>query len=427
MSASFKNTVIMFSTIIIILIGATIAGHSIEADIESDWEHTSIGAKRKLGVDNENNLLLFSAGANYNYSQSSFFRYSPTGEIELNKTLDMNYLFPSMAYKKIDTEGYMYLYLNGPESLNVWKYTNDINLVEDYIIDVSDDKENLHPPYHHARITEVGTIYLIDDYSYTILNLTHAKNIDHLFKIKESGKLLWSLSFEQVIRRESLNILHISENQEGVLYFSYYNQLYRINSNNGEIEWKREFPYYITGLTSVKDDVCIAYTGLSEYSPMLLTYITKDNTTKWSMNISTQIGCQTVVELESKANQVGLHTYDAGYQGISGEATDNWLVVNSEGHILVNESWFYYVYFLHRKYFSLTTENSYYYLYHSIISGTSISTTIVASFNYIDPLNTPSPSPGFNVSIPTALGIITILIIQKKRYKKKNLHNSTGN
>ncbi len=426
MSASFKNTVIMFSTIIIILIGVTIAGNSIEADIESDWENTSIGAKRKLGVDNENNFLLFSAGANYNYSQSSFFRYSLTGEIKLNKTLEMDYLFPSMAYKKIDTEGYLYLYLNGLESLNVWKYTNDINLVEDYIIDVSDDKENLHPPYHHARITEVGSIYLIDVYNYNILNLTYAKISENLFKIKKSGKLLWSLSLEQVIRRESPSIFRISENQEGVLYFSYYNQLYRINSNNGEIEWKREFPYYITGLTSVKDDVCIAYTGLSKYSPMFLTYITKDNTTKWSMNISTQIGYQTVVELESKANQVGFHTYDAGYQGISGEATDNWLVVNSEGHILVNESWFYYVYFLHRKYFSLTTENSYYYLYHGIISGTSISTTIVASFNYVDPLNTPSPSPGFSVSIPTALGIIIILIIQKKRFKKKNLHNFTG-
>ncbi|MHA1816355.1 MAG: hypothetical protein ACTSX1_10135, partial [Candidatus Heimdallarchaeaceae archaeon] len=97
--------------------------------------------------------------------------------------------------------------------------------------------------------------------------------------------------------------------------------------------------------------------------------------------------------------------------------------VNSQGLTLVNETWYSDVYFLHKRYFSLTYSNSYYMKIYNATEGID-GTTIIAKLNYDAP-----PYESYSSSLITAgcFGLIIlsyILISLEKRKKNCVRHQS---
>lgn len=409
---------ILFSNFFLILVILSSCSVTI-AEQELDWKIEQKGFVNPINVDSNNNFLLYHSDPSGNESITWIVKYSNSSDIQLNKSINVYYSYFNWAGKVLDSEGKLYLFGFHDDDIYIDIYNSYFEFERLVIVETSEDFPSLI--ISDIYVTEVGSIYFHYTDEYIFLNETHAQRTDGLYKVDSNGKIRWNLSFECVAKRNTRADFRLSEKREGTAYLSHYNTLYKINTNRGKIKWQRELSNPITGLTSIFEDVCVTYVDSSQYSPMSIEYITSTNEKKWNKAVQSQIGFWSVERIESKTDKIGLHIVDFNTSGNVGDANETYIVFNSEGELVVDESNYYTVFWFYNKFYYLTYSNSYYSLYHGSLNAT----TEISKYDYDAPPYIPKKVNGFDfITISVILPVLFVakkLARRNKRVSKKEI------
>lgn len=133
-------------------------------------------------------------------------------------------------------------------------------------------------------------------------------------------------------------------------------------------------------------------------------YINKRGKEIWDKRIESEFGDIALRKMEIRNDKISYNFLDTEDGSITGKANEIFIVINSQGLTLVNETWFSDVYFLDRMYFSLACNNSYYVKSFNATEGIE-GTTIIKKFNFDAP-----PYKSYSSSFITT-GSIGLLIL----------------
>jgi len=123
-----------------------------------DWEVKQDGRQIPIGVDDENNLLLFKQGEDENISRTWIVKISNTSSIVMNISVDINYDYFHWVSKEIDSKGNVYLIAKYSDVIYITKYDKQFNLVSSISIEVSEIFNNFGTS--DIYITRFGSIFL---------------------------------------------------------------------------------------------------------------------------------------------------------------------------------------------------------------------------------------------------------------------------
>jgi len=345
-----------------------------------EWEAKQSGIAYPIGTDDKDNYLLYSLGSD-DWSKTRIIKYSVDNQIILNKTIEISYAFFHASTKIIDKNGNFYLVDRGIEGLQIYKFNNNISFIASYSF-----YNNITYDFFSCEflITDYECIYIIGIKEYEILNATHGKRTDVLYKMKLDGEILWSLTFEEVMLLWIEPLVRISEGQNDLLYLTYENKLHKINFENGKIIWTVEFESKIRGVVTFETDVCIVYKSLEKSHTLILKYINERKKEIWEKEITFLFGYVFLKKTESRNDKMSFNFLDTEDGLLTGKANEIFVIVNSQGLTLVNETWYSDVYFLHQRFFSLAYNNSYYIQTYNATEGTD-GTTIISKINFEAP------------------------------------------
>ncbi|MHA1346441.1 MAG: hypothetical protein ACTSU7_08595 [Candidatus Heimdallarchaeaceae archaeon] len=404
---SFTNLVLIVFFIIL-----SSCSTPINAQTTHDWEIIQEDGLHPIGVDNNNNLNLFYLETNWDTSQTNIIKYSQTGDIIFNKTLDFNYDFFYSTQKHIDDIGNLYLISKTLDVIVIIKYDRNMDFIRNVTITTEVTSHNFASS--QLFITQLGSIYLLCPKSYTILNETHADREDGLYKINEAGKAEWSLFFDRLTERNSDPLTNIAEYYDDLLYFSYYDTLYYINSDKGKMKWEKDLKTAIIGLVVYGEDFFTVQKASNEKSPISLSYFCNKEKI-WEEIITPSKGILILMKIELMRDKIGLKLLDSLGGEITGEAREIFRIYNTNGDELVKKNWDHSIYFLHIRHFYLTYNNSFYTRYYNHTTGnTHITKTSFDAPQYVLP-----DKSVIKLFIPITM-VFCILLL--KRVKTLKLH-----
>ncbi|MBY9001075.1 MAG: hypothetical protein KGD64_09185 [Candidatus Heimdallarchaeota archaeon] len=384
----------------------------LNAQDTQDWEIIQEGSIHPIGVDNDDSLNLFYLQANKDTTQTNIIKYSQTGDIIFNRTLNLYYDFFYSAQKYIDNRGDLYLISKTLDEIDILKYDKNM----DFIKNVTITSEIISNNFASSRlfITQLGSIYLLCPKSYTLLNETHADREDGLYKVTETGKVEWSLLFGSQIDINSDPLANIAEYYDDLLYFSYENTLYSINSVNGKIKWLIDLNTEIIGLLVFGEDFFTVQKTSNEKSSISLSYFCNKKKV-WEEIISPSKGILRLMKVELIRDKIGLKILDSIDGEITGEVKEIFRIYNTNGDELIKRSWDHSVYFLHIRHFFLTYNDSFYTRYYNHTTGN----THITKTSYIAPQYIPPDKSVIQLFMPT---IIIFCILLLKRAKDRELY-----
>ena len=380
-----------------------------------EWEAKQSGIAYPIGTDDKDNYLLYSLGSN-DWSKTRITKYSVDNQIILNKTVEISYAFFHAATKIIDKNGNFYLVDRGEEDLQIYKFDANISFIASYSFDSSITYDFFSCEF---LITDSNFIYIIGIQEYEILNATHGKRTDVLFKMKLDGEIIWSLTFEEILLLLIDPLTRLSEGLNDLLYLTYVNKLHKINSENGKIIWTAEFESKIRGLVTFETDVCIVYKSLEKSHTLILKYINERKKEIWEKELTFLFGNVFLKKTESKNDKMSFNFLDTEDGLLTGKANEIFVIVNSQGLMLVNETWYSDVYFLHKRFFSLAYNNSYYIQTYNATEGTD-GTTVISKFNFEAPPYT-ARSNFFIAAVYFGILILSYSVVSINKRKTNHL------
>ena len=390
---------------------------SLNAQSEQNWELVLDGRHVPIDVDYNNNLLLFKCGEDEDYSKTWLIKCSNTSTIVFNTSLDINYDYFHLASKKIDSEGNLFLIAKNSEKIFISKYNEQLNFIDSITIESGETFSDFLTS--DVFITNRGSIFLRYTNKYEIINETHIAREDGLYKINADGSINWQLFFNLITRRYEPTINCITEDQTKSIFFSYFNKIYEINSDNGKISWEEEKEGIILDLVSVYGEVCILYKKFAESTALNVELISSKGKTVWEKKLVSEIGNLFLQDFESKMDKILIKTVDSNSDLITDAANESLILYNSCGDLLLQKSIYSDMYFLHQRRYYLTHSNSYYeYHYNSSIDDSSFTTLKLHS--YFAPTCTPNKVSGWIFS--TAL--LTSFIFLSKMHKRRKASHS---
>ncbi len=353
-----------------------------------EWVAKQEGISYPIGTDYNDNYLLYSLGSD-DWSKTRITKYFSNSQIILNKTVDIGYAFFHATTKIVNQGGNIYLVDLGTEGLQIFKFDNNISYIASYFIS---DNSTFGFLSCEFIISDDGFLYLFHKQGYDILNATHGKKTDDLYKMNLDGELIWSLTFEEILPIWIEPPFRLSEGLDDLLYLTYDNKLHKINSEKGEILLTVEFEGTIEGLVTFETDACVIYKSSEGKQIMTVKYINKRGKEIWDKRIESEFGDIALRKTEIRNDKISYNFLDTEDGSITGKANEIFIIINSQGLTLVNETWYSDVYFLHKRYFSLTYSNSYYMKTYNATEGIE-GTTIISKFSYAaPPYNTDSNS-----------------------------------
>ncbi len=382
------------------------------------WEIHQEGIINPIGIDMDNNILLYCSEDDVDQSNTRFVKYSNYSTIILDKTVNINYDYLRWARRRIDSQGNLYIIGIAGGDIYIEVFDNELDFVKNITIDTKEEFPSITPS--DIFITEIGNVFLRYTDKYNILNATHAERINGLYRIDEEGEIKWHLSLKEIIKMEAEFLFNLSEIQEDLLFVSLSNVLYKINSNRGKVKWEREFLQDITCIASILNDVCVVTVDSVQFSFIELNYLSYENELKWERTFESFVGRLSVEKIESKLNQIGIYIVNFGEEGILGETNETFVVLDHQGETLIEENFYCSSYFIYKKNFFMTSINSYY-THHQNITDNSMHLLL---YKYDAPPFIPTngvDSDFFHI-LPTTL-IVAVIYILKLRKRNKKLLN----
>ncbi len=342
---------------LLICLNVLIPTQFVSSDLTLDWELIQNGDSRAIGVDNENNLLLFYLGADDDLSKTWLIKYSTSGEVVYNDSMEFGYDYFLYTKKWIDGEGKSYLVGRLSESISIYVFDNQLVPCNYLFLNKSDINGNFDTC--NLFVTKIGNIYLRITYYISFYNSTHYEKKEHLIKIDSEGNFVWTLNFHTFVKISADLDNCVSEYDQDYCYFSYQNMLYKIKSSNGKIVWKEELPQNIKGIATSMNGIAVVLGEGSNYAPLTLQYISPKGALKWSKTISSDYGYLNLRNLEAKEYSIGLSVSDLGDEGESGIGADKLFIYNLDGEELGDLEWEYdWAYLFNQKFFYLSDNNS---------------------------------------------------------------------
>jgi len=412
-----ENKRIFAKNLICIFIFLFLYSIPLNAQTTHDWEIIQEGSIHPIGVDNDNNLNLFYLETNWGTSQTNIIKYSQIGDIIFNKTLDCNYDFFYSTQKHIDDIGDLYLISKTLDVIVILKYDRNMDFIRNITITTEVTSHNFASS--QLFITQLGSIYLLCPKSYTILNETHADREDGLYKITEAGKAEWSLFFDRLTERNSDPLTNIAEYYDDLLYFSYYDTLYYINSDKGRIKWEKDLKTAIIGLVVYGKDFFTVQKASNEKSPIFLSYFCNKEKI-WEEMITPSKGILKLMKIELIRDKIGLKFLDSLDGEITGEAREIFRIYNTNGDELVKKNWDHSIYFLHIRYFYLTYNNSFYTRYYNHTTGN----THITKTSFDAPQYVPPDKSVIKLFIPITMVFCILLLKRVKTMKLREKNPS---
>ena len=406
-----KKSVIIFC--LLISINILISTQFVSADLVQDWQVEQNGEVKSIGVDNENNLLLYYLGADDDLSKTWLIKYSISGEVVYNDSLDFGYGYFLYTKKWMDDEGKLYL-VDSFEDIYIFIYDNTLTPLKYLFINESDFEGT--GALCNVFITNVGNIYLRASYYTYVYNSTHFEKKDHLFKIDSEGNFIWTLNFHTYIKPSAQLDNFVSANDQDYCYFSYQNMLYKIKSSNGKIVWEKEFLQNIKGIAASINGIAVVSGEGSKYAPLTLQYLSTKGAQQWSKTINSDYGYLNLKKIDIKEYSICLSVSDLGDDGEHGEGADRLFIYNLDGEELGNQKWEYWSYFWDRKHIHLTNNNSVF--VHNIDYLAGLDTfTYIAHFSFENNMTTITPANGFSMKL--VMYVIIVVSIAKQNFRKQ--------
>ena len=401
----------VFHLIPLILIALSFISSPIKAFSEGTfaWEVSKYGYVEDFGVDKENNYMFFYREDD-NYSTTWISKYSEDGELVFNDSIDMGWQYFLSKEEIIDKNNNTYFISKSDEEIIILKYDLNWNFVSKTNISVEITGRSSFGTTK-LFITDLGTIYLLTTESIEFLDWTYIKHTDKLYKINSDDKADWDLTFENTRKKSTGYTADIAEYYDGVLFFSYTNQLYRIDSHKGKIKWEDEMDGTIRGLVAFGEEVCITYSEDGIGEPFNVEYFDKEKSKLWEETFRPQIGFLSLRKIEQKLDKIAIHVWDNIDGGVTEETIETYRIINTRGKYLVKHSWTSWPYFCNWRHFYLAYTNSYYVHHDNLPNHTSY----ITKYTYDAPshIEPPKQSAGFGIMLGV-IGCIVITIIRRK-------------
>ena len=411
-----KKSAIIFC--LLISINILISAQFVCSDLVESWLVELNDKTRTIGVDDENNLLLFYLSFGDDLTKTRLIKYSTAGEIVYNDSMELGSAYFLYMDKWMDCNGNLYL-VDSFEDIYIFIFDNTLSPLKYLFINESDFEGT--GALCNVFITNVGNIYLRASYYTYVYNSTHFEKKDHLFKIDSEGNFIWTLNFHTYIKPSAQLDNFVSANDQDYCYFSYQNMLYKIKSSNGRIVWEKEFPQNIKRIATALNGIAVVSGEGSKYAPLTLQYVSPKGALKWSKTIDSDYGYLNLRNLEAKEYSISLSVSDLGDDGEQGEGADRLFIYDLDGEELENRNWEYEgPYLFDKKTFYLTKNNSVFVHYTDLLPLPDGSSYIR---HYSFENNMTSIASINNWFIEFIICLITLRILLRQNYRKQSRGN----
>jgi len=407
-----KKSAIIFC--LLISINILISAQFVSADLVQDWQVEQNGEVKSIGVDNEDNLLLFYHGADDDLSKTWLTKYSASGEMVYNDSMDFGYAYFLYTQKWVDYEGKLYLVGISSEDISVYVFDNQLTPSNYLFLNESDFEGTVS--LSELFVTHMGNIYLRTSYYSFLYNSTHLEKKDHLSKLDADGNFIWTKNFNTYIKLWTDLDNFVSEYNKDYCYFSYHNMLYKIKSSDGRIVWEREFPQNIKGIAASINGIAVVLGEGSKYAPLNLQYLSTKGKLEWSKTINSDHGYLDLKKIDIKEYSIIISVSDLGDNGDHGEGSDRLFSYNLEGEELGNQKWEYdWNYLFKQKFIYLTRNNSVFVHNIDYLAGLDTFTYII-HYSFENNMTTITAANGFFMEI--LIFVITLRVLSRQNYTK---------
>ncbi|MEE9409401.1 MAG: hypothetical protein V3V41_00550 [Candidatus Heimdallarchaeota archaeon] len=235
---------------------------------------------------------------------------------------------------KIDKYGTLYFITTKSESIEIRKYSEELDLVDTILINRTINDQSLID----IHISEKGHIYG------TFFNFTETSssfnNTISILQFNELGGINWNSSYVFSNRLQPAEpLIHLSESLGNTVFIGIEKNLYQIDVSSGVNIWQHDFSTKILSIKAVETDIFVVYSDTSlAYSPSYEILISHYNEIKWEKTWENLYGFVYFPTINYNGKFIGINREISGIKDSEKIKKGEFILLNREGGIELNHS-----------------------------------------------------------------------------------------
>ncbi len=235
---------------------------------------------------------------------------------------------------KIDKYGSLYSITINFESIEIRKYSEELDLVDTILINRTINDQLLID----MHISEKGHIYG------TFFNFTEISssfdNTISILQFNELGGINWNSCYVFPNRQQPVvPLIHLSESLANTVFLGIEKNLYQIDVSSGDKIWQHDFSTKILAIKAVETDIFVVYSDTSlAYSPSYEILISHYNEIKWEKTWENLYGFVYFPTINYNGKFIGINREISGIKDSEKIKKGEFILLNREGGIELNHS-----------------------------------------------------------------------------------------